>query len=92
MPPKSVWDLACDLARSGQYANVVMVERELRRLGTLKAGAPLTTHILRRELITRVCHAARAGAYAEPMSNFLSRAARTLSFSPQAEMRRALVR
>lgn len=83
---KHAWELACALARSGEYANVVMIERELRRRGILEAGACVTTHILKRELLTRLCHAARNGGdHASPVSDFLSRATRTLSFSPQSE-------
>jgi hypothetical protein len=57
---KSAWELACELARSGDYANVVMIERELHRRGVLRDSS-LTTQIFRRELLTRLCHAARNG-------------------------------
>ncbi len=66
---QDTWNLACALARSGEYANVVMIERELRRRGVLKDG-PLTTQSFRRELLTRVCHAARRGDIeAEPLQS-----------------------
>ena len=55
-----VWNLACELARSGDYANVVMIEYELRRRGRL-AGDSITRSAYRRELLTRLCHAARSG-------------------------------
>jgi hypothetical protein len=55
-----VWKLACDMARSGDYANVIMIERELRRRGLL-VGEHLTTNVVKRELLTRVCHAVRSG-------------------------------
>jgi hypothetical protein len=57
---KHLWQLACDMARSGEYANIIMIERELRRQGLL-AGEHLTTNIVKRELLTRVCHAVRNG-------------------------------
>jgi hypothetical protein len=55
-----VWKLACEMARSGDYANVILIERELRRRGLL-LGEHLTTNIVKRELLTRVCHAVRRG-------------------------------
>lgn len=56
---KGVWGLACELARSGDYANIIMIERELRQRGLL--AGELTTNIVKRELLTRTCHAAREG-------------------------------
>ena len=61
---KGVWALACELARSGNYANVVMIEYELRRRGKL-AGDAVTNSPYRRELLTRLCHAARSGEAVE---------------------------
>jgi hypothetical protein len=58
---KGAWEAACELARSGNYANVVMIERELRRRDLLGRGESIATSILRRELLTRACHAARNG-------------------------------
>ena len=58
---KSAWEVGCELARSGDYANVIMLERELRRRGLLGAGESVTGSIFRRERLTRVCHAARNG-------------------------------
>jgi hypothetical protein len=55
-----VWTLACELARSGGYANVIMVEEELRRRGKL-IGEAVTNSPHRREYLTRLCHAARSG-------------------------------
>jgi hypothetical protein len=59
-----VWNLACELARSGNYANVVMIEYELRRRGEL-SGEAITNSAYRRELLTRLCHAARSGEFIE---------------------------
>jgi hypothetical protein len=56
----NLWSLACDMARSGDYANVIMIERELKRCGLL-AGEHVTTNVVKRELLTRVCHAVRTG-------------------------------
>jgi hypothetical protein len=69
---KNAWKIACELARTGKYANVVMIERELRHRGILKGGS-VTTHILRRELLTRACHAARNGGDDRFLSRFPSR-------------------
>jgi hypothetical protein len=57
---RKLWGLACDMARSGDYANVIMIERALRRQGLL-VGELLTTNVVKRELLTRVCHAVRTG-------------------------------
>ena len=57
---RDVWSLACELARSGEYANVIMIEYELRRRGRL-TGDAITNSAYRRELLTRLCHAARSG-------------------------------
>lgn len=57
---RSNWTLACELARTGDYENVVMIEYELRRRGRL-AGDAITYNAHRREHLTRVCHAAREG-------------------------------
>ena len=59
-----VWNLACELARSGAYENVVMIENELRRRGKL-SGEVITHSAYRRELLTRLCHAARSGEATE---------------------------
>lgn len=56
---RDAWKLACDLARTGQYANVVMVERELQRRGVI--DGPITTNQYKRNLLTRTCHAMRGG-------------------------------
>ena len=61
---KGVWNLACELARSGDYENVVMIEYELRRRGQL-SGDAITNSLYRRELLTRLCHAARSGQSVE---------------------------
>ena len=58
---KSAWEVGCELARSGDYANVIMIERELRRRGILGLGESVTASIFRRERLTRACHAARNG-------------------------------
>lgn len=55
---RSTWALACELARTGDYDNVVIIERELRRRGLLLTGA-ITYNTHRREHLTRLCHAAR---------------------------------
>jgi hypothetical protein len=55
-----VWDVACDLARSGDFANVIMIEKELRRRGLI-GEEHVTTNVPKRELLTRLCHAARNG-------------------------------
>ena len=54
-----LWELACQLARSGDYANVVMIERELELRGLL--DGPITTNQYKRNLLTRTCHAMRGG-------------------------------
>ena len=59
-----IWKLACDMARSGDYANVIMIERGLRQRGLL-IGEHLTTNVVKRELLTRICHAVRRGTSAE---------------------------
>lgn len=62
---KSVWKLACELAETGDFANVVMIERELLRRGIRE---PVTSNAFKREFLTRLCHAAkeRGGAAAPP--------------------------
>jgi len=65
---KQLWKYACELARSGEYANVIIIERELRRRGVL-AREHITTNVMRRELLTRVCHAARNGGADEDLSD-----------------------
>jgi hypothetical protein len=62
---RNIWKLACDMARSGEYANVIIIEQELRRRGLLSAEF-VTTNIVRRELLTRICHAVRNGDSAIP--------------------------
>jgi hypothetical protein len=59
LPDRTTWKLACALARSGAYDNVVLVEYELRRRGLIKEV--LTDNAFWREHITRRCHAARDG-------------------------------
>jgi hypothetical protein len=58
------WTLACELACTGDYENVVMIEYELRRRGRL-VGNAITHNAHRREHLTRVCHAAREGKTVE---------------------------
>ena len=59
-PDREAWDLACELARSGDYENIVTIERELRRRNLLVHGA-VTHNIYWREYLTRLCHSSRDG-------------------------------
>jgi hypothetical protein len=61
---RSIWDVACELARTGYYANVIMIEEDLRLRGRLN-GDVITHSVYRREYLTRLCHAARAGELLE---------------------------
>lgn len=60
-PDRAVWNLACELARSGDYENIVTIERELRRRNLLVRAA-LTDNTYRREYLTGLCHASRDGS------------------------------
>lgn len=60
---KSVWETACDMAASGEYANVAVIERELRRRGLI--ASEITSNVYKREFLTRACHAARDGVRME---------------------------
>ena len=58
-PKGEIWDVACELARSGAYENIVTIERELRRRALL--NGVLTQNTYWREYLTRLCHTARDG-------------------------------
>ena len=60
-PDREVWSLACELARSGKYENIVTIERELRQRNLLGHGT-VTHNTYWREYLTRLCHAARDGS------------------------------
>lgn len=55
---RAVWDLACELAETGEFANITMIERELSLRG-ISHG--VTENAWKRQLLTRTCHAARSG-------------------------------
>ena len=55
---RRLWPLARDLARTGHYANIVMVELELQRRDLL-VGSTLTDSSYLRDQITGLCHDAR---------------------------------
>jgi hypothetical protein len=59
-PDSEVWKLACELARSGDYENIVTIERELRRRKLLVRGT-VTHNTYWREYLTRLCHTSRDG-------------------------------
>jgi hypothetical protein len=63
-PDRAVWALACELARSGAYENIVTIELELRQRGRLGQGE-ITHNTYWREYLTRLCHAARDGMRVE---------------------------
>jgi hypothetical protein len=54
----SAWTVACRLAKSGRFRNVIEVEIELRRRGAI--GEVLTDNTYLRELLTRMCHRSRS--------------------------------
>lgn len=67
----AVWDLACALAETGEFANVTMIEQELSRRGISQA---VTENSRKREFLTRACHAARDGIEVEARYGAAARA------------------
>jgi hypothetical protein len=54
---RRLWSLACELARSGNYHNIVMIELELKRRDLLIGSLTDSTYL--RDQLTRLCHDAR---------------------------------
>ena len=60
---RNVWQMACEMAASGAYANVATIERELRRRDLI--SREITGNVYKREFLTRACHAGRDGVRME---------------------------